>query len=1655
MEKNIFENYTHPSEDSIINPDIVLSPPAQFRDDCDTVEGFLSDDLADIVIDELYRAPNMDWDELLESVSLVTADDKSVDVNKRSLPVVGKPSIAVMHELELNRPVNRKNLALESCNGQYVRKQRSSVVNKKQHNVQLKTLFPFKLDVFTKYKVKQKKVKPNKTNERRLGSIFPFKLDVFTKYKVKQKKVKPTPSYKRRLGSIFPFKNSLFTLVKPAQCHKPVYNIDTDNCKNNEIKPNLRQRFMDEYLGKQCKDMTPRIEGVKVGGGAIGEIFPFDDEVIEKSKERVELKYVNVKTVGRRFIKKFNSHILDYKINFKKNLPKINNADLVTKALHEMIQFCKTKTGWTNGDKMNIVVENPLFFNTISTGYNSTDMVGKLKNKVMQILTSDESVSLTDSLFTIHVVNLPKGAGSRRILNLKKDKHTKRCILQIKNNDNLCAPRAIVTAMTYHTDTFLDRVLNQNEISYIRKGRDLQTDLALDLCMRLIDFNIEGFTLEDIRACEEELDVQIKVVCAENFNNIIYKGLRDCPIKLYLYKQGNHFDVITHMGAFYGSSYYCQNCDKPYQNKDRAHVCKTVGVNVCTVCMKAEHPSYTKDKIFCNNCNRYCFNQDCYDDHSLNVCLFQFKCRKCNVLIRRDSFRKHQCGYVTCLNCREVVEKNNHQCYMLRKTAKGGRCGYCKRCDPSAVVENNQCRYTEKYIFFDYEARQETGVHRPNLIIAHDYEGCKYIFNTNEEFCEWLIDKKHSGYTAIAHYAKGYDAQFILQYCIANTLCPNTLYNGTKIMHLYISAIDLSIVDSHNFVATSLRSFPKTFGLTELKKGYFPHYFNTEENKEYVGPIPEKKYYGYDTMKEGDRKEFIEWHNKKVEEGYIFDMVKEIREYCESDVDILRRGCIELRKEFLKIANIDPFQYVTIAGVCMAIYRSRYLKSNTIAVLDDPYYEKYSKQSISWLACFEDPNIRHALNGGEVKLCGAKVDGYDESTKTVYQYHGCFWHGCPKCYKPYFINNVKAETMDNLYQKTTDRTKLLEENGYKVVEQWECQWVKTADYKKYSKEVKIIEPLNPRDALYGGRTEVFKLKANSDQIEELIRYIDVCSLYPSVMYYDFYPFAHPKKIINPETYDKNWYGLIKCEIVAPRDLYIPVLPVRVLMEKAEKLLFPLCVKCAETKSEICRHSDAERPFMGTWTTVEVNRAIEMGYRVVQTYEVWDFKKSNKLWKGYITDFMKIKLETSPHSYNSNEEYVKDIYEKMGIQLDIRNIENNPGKRAMAKLCLNSLWGKFGQRNNLPVTEFVTNAHRFYEILLDDKLQDINVFYVSDEMVQVNYRMRETYALNNFSTNIFVAIYTTANARLRLYDQLSRLDKNVLYCDTDSIVYKDNGKNTVQTGDMLGEWTDELNGDYITKWLATGPKSYHYVTKKGKITTKVKGFTLHHKNAQIINGDTLEQMIDAEIASVSVTNNEITRDPTTKQLVNKELTKTLSFEFDKRILQTDYDTRPYGYTLRMADFNSLENFLSDIPSYCCIRKCFEIIGDAVDGMACGKCRSFGHCRCNCMTQREKMNCYESRNPGVSQGPSWLDEFSHKLVEYTTYKFVRAHEGVHKNQKGLFIRYHSGCDIAVLFVTRTYFDEYIAGVMYNTLAEFNTNVLAFTFICKDVFELHCAC
>ena len=185
-----------------------------------------------------------------------------------------------------------------------------------------------------------------------------------------------------------------------------------------------------------------------------------------------------------------------------------------------------------------------------------------------------------------------------------------------------------------------------------------------------------------------------------------------------------------------------------------------------------------------------------------------------------------------------------------------------------------------------------------------------------------------------------------------------------------IPKLSIRFIESLNFLQMPLKLFPKTFGMNELKKGYFPHYFNKECNKSYVGPMPSKKHYGYNQIKPDERAKFLKWYDDRVSENYIFDFKKEILEYCQSDVDILRRGIIKLREDFIPLENIDPPRYITIASVCMTIYCSNYMPKKTIAIV--PEYAKtdnFSKMSIMRLNYVSNGvNIQHALNGGEKKL---------------------------------------------------------------------------------------------------------------------------------------------------------------------------------------------------------------------------------------------------------------------------------------------------------------------------------------------------------------------------------------------------------------------------------------------------------------------------------------------------------------------------------------------------------------------------------------------------------------------------------------------------------------------------------------------------------------
>ena len=500
-------------------------------------------------------------------------------------------------------------------------------------------------------------------------------------------------------------------------------------------------------------------------------------------------------------------------------------------------------------------------------------------------------------------------------------------------------------------------------------------------------------------------------------------------------------------------------------------------------------------------------------------------------------------------------------------------------------------------------------------------------------------------------------------------------------MFMEIPKLSIRFIDSLNFLQMPLKSFPKTFGMNELKKGFFCHYFNKKCNWNYVGPIPSKKHYGYNQMKPDERATFLKWYDDRVSENYIFDFQKEIIEYCRSDVDILRRGIMKLREAFIQLEKVDPLRYITIASVCMTIYRSNYMPKKTIAIVPESVKtDNFSKMSIMWWNYVSNGNsIKHALNGGEKKLTiddkTYKVDGFCEETNTVYEFYGCFWHGCPKCYRPNIINTKNQKDMGTLNDQTIEKRDTIKNAGYNHVSTYECQLAKNKDFQKFAKNFtqEIVEPLNPRHSFYGARTNATKLLYNFKE-NECGRYVDFCSLYPTVQYYQKYPINYPTKIFNPEKHDVSWYGLIKCKVVPPRKLYHPVLPQRIKVvheEKEgkkkksianEKLVFTWSKACAETRNQNkCEHTDNERSSIGTWTTDEINKTLEKGYKVLRTYEVWHFDKStDDLFKGYIRRFMKIKLESSKYDFRIKEEEVSfKIKIKKSLDIDIEKFKTKP------------------------------------------------------------------------------------------------------------------------------------------------------------------------------------------------------------------------------------------------------------------------------------------------------------------------------------------------------------------------------------------------------------
>ena len=1160
---------------------------------------------------------------------------------------------------------------------------------------------------------------------------------------------------------------------------------------------------------------------------------------------------------------------------------------------------------------------------------------------------------------------------------------TNKSIIRINNTkDNYCAARATVASKAT-VDYPPNHAMRKKLTKVNRTASDkTQRDAALAL------YQAAGVDPECAVGADELAKFQAvlpgyQLVC-------IYTGRNHEAVAFSPYAPENKVIPIIHIDDHYHgcrsltgyrqTSYVCKYCFRGYEVEGH-HRCESLeNVKFCPCCRRDECPGFLE-----------AHPQDLLEDHRCfieSVGKVRAK-RQAAALEKKLAKRRKKAAEAATADADSDVEPSD----LAEELFGEEEADNLK--EPNPYYDNPPI-----HVYYDIEAQQESGTHIANLLIYQDDLGNEVTLwgeTCIERFIKELkelSDKNQRRVVAIAHNMQAYDGYFVVNEMYRDGLEVSQIRNGAKILEL--EHFHVRFIDSLNFFAMPLKAFPATFGLSykdsngeelHYAKGYFPHLFNTKQNEDYVGPLPDKSFYMPETMGVDDLKKFEKWHADQVKSNAVFDMRRDIKSYCAMDVTILREGCQTFQKLFQKetetvdakgniIPGFNPFDHVTIASACNRDMINR-TDDNTIA--SEPAYGwaglkgNQSKQALEWLLWMQHQKlqdytveqeqqddemkvphserayfIQHAANGGEkvIQYCG-QVDGFCQSTNTVYEFQGCFWHGCETCFpnRTERHNRLDNRQMYEVREVTREKVAKLRSCQYQVVEMWSCQWEeqkkKNPEIAAFVKNLALKDRMNPRDAFFGGRTNAATLYHRCED-GEVIKYYDFTSLYPYCNKYSLYPTGHPEVHYNPENQNiHDYFGIAQCIVRPPRQLYHPVLPVRI----QGKLLFPLCAACAKDqlerplleRSPACPHTDLEREMMGTWCTPEIEEAVSQGYEVVRIIEVYHFPEEQRkegLFANYIDKWYRIKTEASgwPAWCDTEEkksEFIRRFKARENIDLRREELDKgaNPGLRSLAKLMLNSMWGKFGQRPNKTQVAHITSPQEFHEFLESDRIdiQKIQLLpdrtdptKTSEEALDVFYTLRKEAEDINGKCNIFVAAFTTCWARLKLYQELKKGGEQILYYDTDSILLRIDPSNPSHyqpvTGDYLGDLTDELwckktkQFRTIQEFASAGPKNYGYVRDDLKEECKVKGFSLNVEgskqlNYTVLRNNVLQEIQDPQLIAGQMVRrkhpitraHKIVRDVEHLQLKTVSETKNYQLVFDKRVVDADtFQTYPYGY-----------------------------------------------------------------------------------------------------------------------------------------------------------------
>ena len=205
----------------------------------------------------------------------------------------------------------------------------------------------------------------------------------------------------------------------------------------------------------------------------------------------------------------------------------------------------------------------------------------------------------------------------------------------------------------------------------------------------------------------------------------------------------------------------------------------------------------------------------------------------------------------------------------------------------------------------------------------------------------------------------------------------------------------------------------------------------------------------------------------------------------------------------------------------------------------------------------------------------------------------------------------------------------------------------------------------------------------------------------------------------------------------------------------------MCRELAQGKLHLPPHSHA---LIHTWCTTKLTLTINMGCIILEIYEVlhWPSNKEidgstgrGGLFTKYINMFLHIKTQASEYPDNictlkQRQWYVEEYSSKEGVLPDPQLIERNPSLCSIAKLSLNSFYGKFGQCTNMSKMVYITCYEKLYDFLTD-QIKIILDYHILDMgIIVMEYVHSEEFQETDCKTNVIITSMWSAYACLKLW-----------------------------------------------------------------------------------------------------------------------------------------------------------------------------------------------------------------------------------------------------------------------------------------------------------------